>query len=420
MLIVVCPICLRTPMRRIRSFACLLLLVTGAATLNLHCASTSPPADADAAETAPQRPAYTLLVHHADSLRLHDLVPRAASEEAGPALRATSPRLLRTGVASVQQHVPAPARNAVAVTYTTPDSVHLARYTHGAPGIQPVDARARPATYSVAWHPERDLLAYGVYTPTAEGNRGPGTIRIAEGGTTRSVGCSASSEVLAWTADAQLSVRNDDTLYLVSSRDCATQARLDVRRHHHMTYDASGAYLAYIYRELEYNRDADAYQPDSSLYVSNAAGANETRLFGDARAPRQAAWAPETPELAVSVSEDNARRLVLYNAAEERTTFLIPPATAPEGAQRHPRWAPDNSTVAFTLAADTVNAAVYQANATTVLRRVTGPAWGWIDAQTLVLPTQDGLALVRPDDRLLYTLPPETALIGGWPAPPVQ
>jgi hypothetical protein len=391
-------------MRRFLSSACLLLLITGAALLNLHCASSSPTTEADDATEEPTGPAYTLLSHANDSLRVHHL-------------HTDTQRPVRSGVTRIKQHVDAPTRNAVAFTYATPDSVHLARYTLGHDRIEEVDARAQPATYSIGWHPERNAFAYGVYTPTADGNRGPGTIRIAEDGTTRSVGCSASTEVLAWLPDAQLAVRNDDNLYLVAADGCATEATLDIRRHYHMTYDASRTRMAYIYRTLEYNREADAYQPDSTLYVSNAAGSQETRLFGDDRAPRHATWAPNTPELAASVLEDGQRRLVVYSVESDETTFLVPPATAPAGAQQHPHWSPTGDAVAFTLASDNrLQAAVRQAGSTDLLQPATGPVWGWVDAQTLVVPTNDGLTLLDLNGSPLYTLPNEATLVGAWPA----
>lgn len=389
-------------MRRFLSSACLLLLITGAALLNLHCASSSSTTEADDVPEEPTGPAYTLLSHANDTLRVHHL-------------RTDTQRAVRSGVTRIKQHVDAPTRNAVAFTYATPDSVHLARYTLGHDRIEEVDARAQPATYSIGWHPERNAFAYGVYTPTADGNRGPGTIRIAENGTTRSVGCSASTEVLAWLSDTQLAVRNDDNLYLVATADCATEATLDIRRHYHMTYDASRTRMGYIYRTLEYNREADAYQPDSTLYVSNAAGAEETRLFGDDRAPRHATWAPNTPELAASVLEEGRRRLVVYSAESDETTFLVPPATAPEGAQQHPHWSPTGDAIAFTLATGSrLQAAIHQAGSTDLLQPTTGPVWGWVDAQTLVLPTPNGLTLADLNGSPLYTLPAEATLVGAW------
>lgn len=388
-------------MRRLASPACLLLLLL-AASLNLHCASPEPAAESEDTAEAPAGPAYTLLSHANDTLTLHHL-------------RTDEQRTLQSGITEVKQHVAAPSHRTVAFTYSTPDSVHLARYTAGSNQVEPVDAEAAPATYSIAWHPSNDAFAYGVYTPTDDGNRGPGTIRIAENGDTRSVGCSASSEVVGWLSDAQLAVRNDENLYLVADNGCATEATLDVRRHHHMTYDASRARLAYIYRQLEYNREANAYEPDSSLYVSQADGTHDTQLFGNDRAPRHATWAPNDAELAASVEESGQRHIVLYDANNEETTFLIPPANAPDGAQQNPRWAPNGDFVAFTLATDNgLQAAVHQAGSTDLLMPATGPIWGWIDDQTLVVPAPDGLTLVDLNGSLIHTLPAEATLVDAW------
>lgn len=390
-------------MRRFASPACLLLLLL-AATLNLHCASSDPAAESGETAEEPSGPAYTLLSHANDTLALHHL-------------QTDERQTLQSGISKVKQHVDAPNHEAVAFTYATSDSVHLARYTPGNDHIEPVDAQAAPATYSIAWHPDDDTFAYGVYTPTNDGNRGAGTIRIAEDGTTRSVGCGASTEVLTWLPNGDLAVRDDENLYVVAADGCATQSTLDIRRIHHMTYDASRTRLAYIQRTLEYDRSANEYRPDSSLYVSQADGTQENQLFSNDRAPRHATWAPNTLELAASVEEEGARRIVISDIEAEETSFLIPPNSAPEGAQQHPRWSPTGDAVAFVLASGSrLQAAVHQAGSTNLLMPTTGPAWGWIDSQTLVLPANDGLTLVDLNGSPIHTLPAEATLVGAWPA----
>ncbi|MES3629724.1 MAG: hypothetical protein PPP56_06120 [Longimonas sp.] len=389
-----------------RSLPAVLLLVA-VALLTIRCAPSEPVTDDTPDEPEePAGPAYTLLAHTDTHIVAHML----AVDEADT---------LHTSVERVIQHVAAPNHDAVAFTYASDDSLYLARYAPSDKGLQVLHAHPSPANYSVAWHPTDDAFAYGVYTPTPNDNRGAGTVRIAQENDTHSVGCSASTEVLAWLSDGELSVRDDENLYVVGADDCATQATLDIRRHHQLTYHPSGRYLAYIYRTLEYNRSANEYQPDSSLYVSSASGTNETLLFGNERAARHATWAPDTFELAVSVEEEGTRRIVVSDVASEETTFLVSPAEAPAGAQTHPHWSPEGDAVAFTLTTDngTQQAAVHQAGSTDLLMPVTGPVWGWVDAQTIALPTEDGPTLTDLNGSPIYTLEDSsTTLIGAWPA----
>jgi len=239
-------------------------------------------------------------------------------------------------------------------------------------------------------------------------------------GSTRNVGCSAAREVLDWLPDGPLATRNDDRLYVVSPSDCATQASADARRMRLATYAPTGTHLAYIHRELTYDRDARDYTPDSSLYLSDARLETSTELFGHERRVRHVRWAPDGSELAFDVQVDASgqRQVASYDLANERTVYLTPPEQTSTD-QLHPRWSPSGSYVAFTARTDRRSVAAVRVEGQT---RRFGPVaeavWGWFDDRTLVVPGPDSLRLQSLDGGTRYTHPAPTTLLHVWSRDP--
>lgn len=399
-------VCSARPVAELLGLVALLALLAGCASSRTPESEELPPSDTTTAST---EPSYTLLYHTDENTIVRHALP---SDEAVP---------LASDVDSIGAHALSPNGRILALSYATADSTHLALIDPDANTLRRIHAHAGPVTYSLAWHPDDDQLAFAYYTPVQSGTRGPGDVRIAQtNGSSERVGCQAAREVLHWFADGTLATRDDDNLYLVDATDCATQASVDARRVHHATYSADGQHLAYIHRELNYDRSAGAYRPDSSLYVSAPDGDNAELLFGNERQIRHLRWAPETAELAFSAHLDDApqQQVVIYNADRAETVFLTPPAQAPEGEQLHPRWSPSGSHLAFTLRTDNASEAYVRIDGQTRnLGPSAGPVAGWLDDRTLVLHGPDRLRLVRLRGDELHALSAPTAFIHGWMNP---
>jgi hypothetical protein len=322
---------------------------------------------------------------------------------------------------AVGASAPSPSGRFLALSLRA-DSSRLAVLDVDAGTLQPVHATADSVVYSVAWHPKDDTLAYGFYVPTREGNRGAGDIRLATGaGPLRTVGCRAAREVVDWLPGATLAVRDDAALYHVSASDCATQATLDVRRKHHLAFAAGGAHLAFIYRDLRYVRDERAYVPDSSLRVSGPRGQGERTLFGDERAVRHLRWAPAAPELAFDLVPEGEthRRIVTYNAAQERTAFLVPPQQAAPVDQVMPRWSPSGSYVAFVQRRPGGSVAAVRTAGQTRTLGATTHAVQWVTDQRLVVPGPDSLRVTSRQGAAVYAVPSGATLVHAWSRPSV-
>jgi len=365
-----------------------------------------PPADEEEQSTGP---ALSLLYATDSGTLVHHNAQVSASDTLGANIESSGARTV------------SPSGRHLAFSYATADSSRLALFDLTDGTLQPVHARAGAGVYSLAWHPEDDRLAFGVYTPTDEDGRGPGTIRVATpDGTSRSVGCSAAREVLDWLPGGDLATRNDDNLFVVSPSDCATQATGDARRMHEATYAPTGTRLAYLHRELDYDPSAGEYVPDSSLYLSDARLQNTTEVLGPDRRPRHLQWGPEGSELALDVhtEESGHRQIVVYRSSADRTVYLTPPAQT-RANQTHPRWSPDANFVAFTQGqgAD-AQAAVRTQGQTRPLGPVDGAAWGWTGPRTLIVPGPDSLRALTPDGTTRSTHPAPALLIHAWERSP--
>ncbi|MEF8815602.1 MAG: hypothetical protein V5A58_02320 [Salinibacter sp.] len=333
--------------------------------------------------------------------------------------RADTPRTLVSGATAKPARAVSPSGRYLAFSYATADSSHLALLDLTTQQLRRVHAVPGPAvTYSLAWHPDRDRLAVGHYRPTDNGERGPGSIQIAApNGTTRDVGCNSVREVLHWMSDGSLAARTDDDLYVVNTDDCATQASLDVRRMHRIRYAPTGQRMAYIYRELKYDRDRGEYVPDSSLVLSGPRGDNAETLFGDQRRARHHRWAPEAAELAldVRVEDSGHRQVVIYDGS--RPTFLVPPNETTADQER-PRWSPSGERIAFTLRTDASSqAAVRVQGQTRRLGPVDGAVWGWLDDRSVVVPGPDSVRVQSLNGTTRYAHPAPATLLHVWRRP---
>lgn len=377
--------------------------------LGIGCSSSSPPASSGEGETVASTepgPVLHLLYRTTDDrLMLHN----AGRDEARPLVDDAH----TTGAQAVS-----PSGRYLALSYATADSSHLALLDLTARTLQQVHARAGTVTYSLAWHPDQDRLAFGYYRPAEQGTRGPGNIRIATpGASTQSIGCQAAREVLHWLPGGALATRTDDKLYVVAPDDCATQASLDARRMHLIRYAPDGQQMAYIHRELRYDRAAEDYVPDSSLVLSGAQGENAETLFRDRRHPRHARWSPEGTELAldVVVEDSGHRQVVVYNGS--RPTFLVPPAETTTD-QVQPRWSPSGTRLAFTLRRDAgLRAAVRVKGQTRQLAPVDGAVWGWLDERSVVVPGPDSVRIQSLNGQTRFSHPAPATLLYVWRAP---
>jgi Tol biopolymer transport system component len=331
-------------------------------------------------------------------------------------------RTLIPGASFDGAHAVAPDRHAVAFSYTTTDSTHLAQVDLADHTLRRLHGVEGAATYSLAWHPSDGRLAFAYHTPASKGTRGPGAVRIARpDGTTRSVGCSAAREVFAWLGEGTLAARNDERFYAVAASDCTTRTAADARQMVNLRYAPEASRLAYLHREYTYDSASGEYTPDSSLHLADSRVQSSTALFGNDRAVRHLRWSPDGTELAfdVAASEEGPRQVASYLLEEDRTVFLTPPdATTTD--QTHPRWSPSGDYLAFTVQdGGTALAAVRTEGQTRRLGAVDGAVWGWLDERSVVVPGPDSLRIRTLDGSTRYTHPAPDALIHAWTPDPM-
>ena len=246
----------------------------------------------------------------------------------------------------------APDGRSTVLAIAAADSVRLVRVDPASSAYSLVAALPRPVVYTVAWAPDGSRFAYGHYRPTTRDARpamGEGDILMVEDGAARTVGCSASRAVLSWLPGDRLLVRGTDNLYVVDGEGCETRATVDARRMHQLVASPDGAHVAYVHRELVYDRASRQYVADSTFMIAGSDGSDARTVVGFRYRPSRFAWSPDGSELGYDVQNPDrpAQRLIsIFDVASGRSSYLHPPSA--EGPSEYdPRWAPDGSRILY-------------------------------------------------------------------------
>jgi len=197
--------------------------------------------------------------------------------------------------------------------------------------------------YTAAWSDEGDIV-FGY----SGSSRGIGVRK--QSGEIASAGCSASYLAYGWQSADRLIVGNKDNHYVVGSKDCATYARVDSRKLHEEAFNPNGSTVAYILRELEYDRSANQYVPDSSLWVAGADGSNPILIVGNRYKPHRPSWSPDGKELLFDarLPDQPSRRLVsVYDVEQGKSAFLNPGSLEAQVSEWDAHWSPSGANVAY-------------------------------------------------------------------------
>lgn len=255
--------------------------------------------------------------------------------------------------------------------------------------------------FSGQWNSASSNFYFGQYMP--DGNRmGAGSIHVYSGasGETRKVPCSASRFVLSLLPAGSLLVRNSDSIYEVAISDCATIKTIDARKMYSVAVSPKGDRMAYILRDLVYNREKRAYEPDSTLYLSLlGSSAEPVKIIGDKYQPRNMAWSPDGTELAYDViAQDGSKKraISIYSIESAGSAYLEPPQSTLR-SNTHPRYSRDGRHILFRSASPANEVALKwkssgQPFSQTVPLMAEAPlsSWTWVGADTLFLKDKDG------------------------------
>jgi dipeptidyl aminopeptidase/acylaminoacyl peptidase len=267
----------------------------------------------------------------------------------------------------------------------------------------------------MAWSPDGRRLAVG-FADDSPDRRGDIVIYERLSGA-QSLGCSVSRWVIAWPTRTRLVVSDGQNMHLVSAEDCSTIHSIDARKMHHITVSPDGQKMAYIFRDLVYNRERRAYDPDSSLLIADIDGTNAESIAGYRYRPRNMTWSSDGSALAFDVDsqDEPSRRLVsIYDLGTNQSVFLNPGSVG--YSETRPRWAPAGADVAFQRhdADGNLEACVRKTGENFVRVLGAGVLEGWV-SETLLLVSEpaDSLLLVTSEAEEVARLQGPAKLIAG-------
>ncbi len=256
--------------------------------------------------------------------------------------------------------------------------------------------------YTGAWSQDASRFHFGFYEPAGDG-MGVGGIRTWDrpADEIRNVGCSASKVVLAELASGSLLVRNVDNIFEVDADGCGTIRSVDARKMHHVTVSPDGTHLAYILRELVFNREDRAYEPDSTLYLEPTTGGEAVKVIGDKYAPRNVSWRPDGSELLYDVGPPGGeaqRAISVYTLSDSRSSYVLPPNSTTAATQA--LMSPGGQHVLFRQSStDGMSDWQVKTTGSNFAQSIPMPAGGvtaayWLDGNRLLIRTEAGSSLV--------------------------
>ena len=347
------------------------------------CATTAPPVveAPPAPPTAPASPldAFTAVVQTADGLAVRQ---ESGSGEAMPA----------SGAVTYLSQAPDGSAVAAAVGGT----LYFVNSADGS--IRSLGEGPAERIYTGAWSADARFFHFGYYVRASNGAMGAGDIRTVDrsSGEVTRVGCSASKAVLAALPDGSLLVRNTDNIYQVEAKGCGTLRSVDARKLHHVTPSPDGKHLAYILRDLVYNRARRAYEPDSTLYIESTAGSDPLKVIGDKYSPRNLSWSRNGSELMYDMappSDDAKRAVSIYTVADGRSSYLLPPSSSQDVT--HGSLSPDGRNALVRVTGDGQTDWQVKLAGSQFAQSLPLPDAGiasiqWIGGEHLLVQTEDG------------------------------
>jgi WD40 repeat protein len=358
--------------------------------------------------------------------------PPPPSPAAGPALtlyyagaRGVHRRDARTGADSLYFHVsPSGVTSAVspdhaklALGLVAPDGARLVVIDAASGQVTDVHAAGKGYTYTLAWSPSGDRLAFGYAMRGGPGAPARGELMVtAPGGQPQRVGCGASKLVFAWTSRDTIIVGDGRDLFPVDVHGCRGKGVIYGAGKRDITFSPDGKRLFY-YGAARVRRSGRSVLANE-LFIASSDGLDERRILGAAYDPRNVRWSPDGSRLVLDVQSPDAtslRYIALYDVMQQRLRFF--PSHTSQGVPRDtdPVWAPNGTQIvhrrvlgpdtSLILRALAENPAAVHVEPTALL---TGSplesVWGWVDSTRMVVVSERRTRVVSTDGAVIYTV----------------
>jgi dipeptidyl aminopeptidase/acylaminoacyl peptidase len=362
---------------------------------------------------APAAAGPALVLYYADGAGVHRLDARSGTDSLY--FRAGRSRL--TSALS-------PDHAKLALGLDAPDGARLVIVDAATGAVSTVHTAGRGYTYTLAWSPQGDRLAFGYSAGAGRGD----VLVTTPGGKPQPVGCGASKLVFGWTSADTIVVGDGRDLFPVDVQGCRGKGVIYGAGKRDITFSPDGKRLFY-YGSARARRGARSVQAND-LFVATSDGVGGRRVVGPEYDPRDAEWSPDGSRLVLDVqSPDTAslRYIALYDVGQQRLRFF--PSHTPDGVPRDtdPHWAPDGTQVVHqravgqehdlilrTLAQDPT--AVHVEPTVLLSGPSVGSVWGWVDDTRMVVVSDQETRILTKDGTVAYTRPGVRDVLAVVPA----
>jgi WD40 repeat protein len=386
--------------------------LAGGTAVLLACGPKAPPPPPLAAGPA-------LVLYYADASGVHRLDARTGTDSL----------YFSVGRSRITSAV-SPDRSRVALGLAAPDGARLVIVDAASGRVTEVHSAGRGYTYTLAWSPNGDRLAFGYSMRTGRGaSSARGDVMVTgPDGLPQPVGCGASKIVFAWTPRDTIVVGDGRDLFPVHVQGCRGKGVIYGAGKRDITFSPDGKRLFY-YGGASVRRGGRSVSVNE-LFVAASDGLDGRRIVGAPYDPRHAQWSPDGSRLVLDVqSPDTAtlRYIALYDVVNQRLRFF--PSHTPQGVPRDtdPRWAPNGTEVVHqralgqehdlilrTLAQDPT--AVHVEPTVLLSGASVGRVWGWVDDTRMVVLSDQGIKILTTDGAIAYSRAGEGDVIAVAPA----
>lgn len=209
------------------------------------------------------------------------------------------------------------------------------------------------------WSQDGQYLGIGyqtdIYLEKVENVGGDLMIYSIKDDTIRSIGCKVSRIFKSWLPNGLVAVESYNNIYLVDTVDCNTVNTFNGwKDKERIRFSPDGLKVLYFKRVPVYYPQKGQTLKVNELFIADANGQNEQKIFNYKRATSKARWSPDSRWIACETNSpkwSNVKQIVLYNCKEDSSFSIIRSDSYGQISTEDPNWSADGSKLVYSISA---------------------------------------------------------------------